>query len=158
MDSSNWLYDLFIEEALPALDRHSGGGDPDNPITVQSKTVTPTKSQKTVYPDTGYDYLSKVIVNPIPDKYTNILKFIDNTVLISAFESDSTYSDYPYRAVIPLNEVTTSFKPYVMFSDVDKSSGILSDIAVSYNGGIYIYASEIPESSVSITEIICIEE
>ena len=25
MDSSDWLYDLFVEEALPALDRHSGG-------------------------------------------------------------------------------------------------------------------------------------
>lgn len=35
-------------------------------ITAQTKTVTPQTTQFTVAPDTGYDYLSNVVVNAIP--------------------------------------------------------------------------------------------
>lgn len=35
-------------------------------VTAQSKTVTSSNVQQTVLPDTGYDYLSQVIVNAIP--------------------------------------------------------------------------------------------
>ena len=35
-------------------------------ISAQSKTATPTFVPQTIQPDTGYDYLSTVTVNPIP--------------------------------------------------------------------------------------------
>lgn len=35
-------------------------------ITVQSKTITPTFSAQTILPDSGYDYLSQVVVSAIP--------------------------------------------------------------------------------------------
>ena len=38
-------------------------------IKTQSKTVTPTKATQNVAPDTGYNALSGVKVNPIPDNY-----------------------------------------------------------------------------------------
>lgn len=41
----------------------SGGG------SMQTKTVTPTTSQQTVQPDSGYDGLSHVTVNAIPSEY-----------------------------------------------------------------------------------------
>ena len=35
-------------------------------ITVQSKTVAPTFTAQTILPDSGYDYLSQVVVSAIP--------------------------------------------------------------------------------------------
>ena len=45
-----------------------GGGE----YTLQSKTATPTKSQQSITPDTGYYGLSDVTVMPIPDAYQNV--------------------------------------------------------------------------------------
>lgn len=40
-------------------------------ISAQSKTATPTFAQQVVQPDTGYDYLSAVTVNPIQVAYAD---------------------------------------------------------------------------------------
>lgn len=46
----------------------SGGGN----YTLQSKTATPTKSQQSITPDSGYYGLDSVTVNPIPEAYQNV--------------------------------------------------------------------------------------
>lgn len=45
----------------------AGGGN----YTLQSKTVTPTKSQQNVTPDSGYYGMSDVTVNPIPENFND---------------------------------------------------------------------------------------
>ena len=35
-------------------------------VSAQTKIATPSMNQQTILPDTGYDYLSQVTVNPIP--------------------------------------------------------------------------------------------
>lgn len=46
----------------------SGGGN----YSLQSKTATPTKSQQSITPDSGYYGLSDVTVAPIPEAYQNV--------------------------------------------------------------------------------------
>lgn len=46
----------------------AGGGN----YSLQSKTATPTKSQQSITPDSGYYGLSDVTVAPIPDAYQNV--------------------------------------------------------------------------------------
>lgn len=46
----------------------SGGGN----YNLQSKTVTPTKNQQNITPDSGYYGLSDVTVDPIPEAFQNV--------------------------------------------------------------------------------------
>lgn len=44
----------------------TGTLEPSSSVKIHAKTVTPSTTQKIVLPDSGYDYLSQVTVNPIP--------------------------------------------------------------------------------------------
>ena len=50
--------------------------------TYQSKTVTPTQSTQVIQPDSGYDALDKVTVNPIPDCY-GLITWDGSTLTVS---------------------------------------------------------------------------
>lgn len=44
----------------------TGTLEPSPPATAQEKTINPSAVKQTVLPDEGVDYLSQVVVNPIP--------------------------------------------------------------------------------------------
>lgn len=75
----------------------------------------------------------------------------------SAWTADSTYTDFPYKALIIdnafANLVSTDI-PTIVLHPTDAMNGIVAPICSTYiNGstkGIYIYASEIPTESVTV--------
>lgn len=85
------------------------------------------------------------------------LAFGPQTVASSAWDGDSTYPEYPYRASVTLAGVTANHAPVVNFSSTDSLSGKLSPVADSYAGGVYIYATEAIAETVNIGSIICIK-
>lgn len=82
------------------------------------------------------------------------LQFTNTVVPTTAFASDVTYSDYPYKATVPLSGALSSMTPNVIFAMAEATSGVFAPVCESYNGGIYLYATEVPASSITIPNII----
>lgn len=80
------------------------------------------------------------------------------TVSTSSWVADNTYGIYTWRASITNSSITANHTPIVMFSQVDSSLGIFSQVAETASGVVYIYASEIPESTTTINSIIFIKD
>ena len=83
------------------------------------------------------------------------LTFTNVAVQTSAFVADSTYTDYGFKATVPLTGVTSAMIPEVVFGIADAASGIFAPACETYNGGIYLYASEVPSASITIPTILC---
>lgn len=84
-----------------------------------------------------------------------VLAFTEKAVDASAWVSDSTYTDFPYRAAVACQGVTVKHYAEVTFSPGDALEGSFAPVAASYDGGVYIYASEIPEAALTIPTIVC---
>lgn len=83
------------------------------------------------------------------------LLFRDTTVAASAWAADDTYKDYPFRAGVPLSGVIPTMIPNVVFPVDAILNNNFAAVCECYNGGIYIYADNIPVEDVVIPTIIC---
>lgn len=83
------------------------------------------------------------------------LCFANTAVPASKWASDSTYADYPYRAAVALSGVTAAMIPEVVFGLAAMADNSFAPVAECYNGGVYIYAADVPESAITIPTIIC---
>lgn len=81
--------------------------------------------------------------------------FTNTTVATTAWQTDSTYSDYGKRAAVALTGVLSGMIPEVVFSLADAVSGLFAPVAETYNGGVYIYANAVPSAAITIPTIIC---
>lgn len=82
------------------------------------------------------------------------------SVASSAWSSNSTPSSYaeagyPYQATITVQGVNANMVPQVNFNLDDSMSGIFAPIAATVSNGVQIYASDVPESDITIPTIIC---
>lgn len=100
--------------------------------TIIDKSVT--------FPKLANDAVKRVVTN--------------KTVAKANFVSDNTYTDYPYRAAITVNGVTTDMIPEIIFDLSDAISGNYSPVAQTYDGGVYIYAVSPPDNNLIIPTII----
>ena len=82
-------------------------------------------------------------------------QFINKTVAPSAFVNGSSYGDYPYYADVACEGVIASMIPEVVFGLDDAISGLFAPVTETGNGYVRIYASDIPESTITIPTIIC---
>ena len=83
--------------------------------------------------------------------YAPYLEFTNKTVAVEDWTSDATYAVYPLKATVACEGATADMFPYVEFSTQDAENGYLCPDAVSYNGGVYIYA--VDYLAVTITKI-----
>lgn len=83
-----------------------------------------------------------------------ILKFENVTVPVSAWVADDTYEDFPYRASIALAGITTAMVPHVVLDVPEAISGNFAPVTEAYSGGVYIYASEVPDAAITIPSIV----
>ena len=86
------------------------------------------------------------------------IRFTDVAVAASFFIEDTTYESFPYRATVALAGVTAAMVPEVVFGVGEATSGIFAPVAETYDGGIYLYAAEIPEADFEIPTIIIWKE
>lgn len=93
-------------------------------------------------------------INPEGGEF-NKLVFGEQIVQTSAWQSDSTYTSYPFRASVTLANVTEDYISNVIFDVPDATSGNLAPVSVTYDGGVYIYAVNQPTANVTIANIIC---
>ena len=72
------------------------------------------------------------------------------------WQEDESYEDFPFRAAVACLGVGENFMPSVIFAPAQATSSVFAPVANSYQGGVYIYASEIPEETVAIPGILCV--
>lgn len=82
------------------------------------------------------------------------LQYTDVPVPTSAW-TQSSDTNYPHTALIPLDDVTADMVPKVVFSAADASSGLYSPVAMTVDGGVEIYAREVPGGDITVPTILC---
>ena len=78
----------------------------------------------------------------------------NQTIATSAWASDTTYADYPYRASVALPPITALSFVEIVFSPTDASSGNFAPVCDTYAGGIYLYAKAVPDAAITIPTIV----
>lgn len=90
-------------------------------------------------------------------KQTKRLLFKNVNVIRSSWKADSTYTSYGYVTSVKLTGVTANHFVEVVLSNDDAVSGQFGPVVDSYDGGVKIYAADIPLKQITIPTIIAWE-
>ena len=139
-------YDTLLPTPASHASTHQADGS--DPITLQTGNYGDSSIPTSAYQDAS-------VTRAKLASDVKVLTFTNKTVATSAWGSDTTYTDFPYRAAVACNGVTAKHYAEVSFSPADAISGSFAPVAESYAGGVYIYASEIPVAALTIPTIVC---
>lgn len=87
-----------------------------------------------------------------PEVPVSFLQFRNVTVPPSAFQEYTAYENVgvSLRAAVPLCGVTAGMYPEVTFGVSDALGGTMAGVAETYDGGVFLFASGMPEADVVI--------
>ena len=100
-----------------------------------------------------YGYLVDALIEK-----KKILTFTNLQVPVSQWLENTTYTDYPYRAVISCNGVDANYAATAVFDVAEATSGTFSPVTTTVTGGVCIYANQIPDATITIPTIQCIRK
>lgn len=102
-----------------------------------------------------YDVSSQKNVQATLAEIASLFVLVQSNISVptSAWVSDVTYAEYPFRASIPIDGCTVNHIPEITFALADATSGNFAPIADTYDGGVYIYAAEQPSDAITIPTI-----
>lgn len=106
----------------------------ENSIYLQYRNAISSLSQSSVYFKT---INNDSIVGSSGNIDTSIK--LSNTA-VSDWVSDTTYTNYPYKATIAATGVTSTMVAEVVFNVTDAESGNYAPVCETYDGGVYIYS------------------
>lgn len=87
---------------------------------------------------------------------TNLLLFFtDKAVGTDSWVEGTSYTNYPYYADIACSGVTANYYPEVIFNPDDAISGYFAPVCESISEKVRIFASDIPEATITIPTIKC---
>lgn len=108
--------------------------------------------------------VSQLVSGTIVDKSVTFAKLANDAVRLrfqnievptSAWAEDTTYTNYPYRANVALSGVDSTMFPDVVIDETDKGKYEFASSSDSYDGGVHLYASSIPEDAVTLRTVVC---
>ena len=132
--------------------------------TLETKTTTletnVSKLNTSIYNSGSTNqYLTKAANNTVEWKtlVTPTISILQNqTISESAWVSDTTYEDFPFRASISASGCTAQTGGQVIFSVSDATAGIFAPVGQTASNVIYIYANE--KVNVTIPTILLFKE
>lgn len=98
----------------------------------------------------GSDPITPSAIGAQPQRLTFAAKAVES----SAWASDSTYADFPYRAAVACSGVAADMFAEVAFAPADAVGGNLAPVCQTYAGGVYLYAKAAPTATLTIPTII----
>lgn len=149
-------YDTLLPTPAAHASTHQAGGS--DPITVKTGNIEDGAVTTTKIANNSISSakIAPIAVTRAKLAYdAKVVAFTNKTVSTSAWVSDAAYTDFPYKAAVACQGVTARHYAEVTFAPADAMSGSFAPVVESYNGGVYIYASEIPEAVLTIPTIVC---